>query len=274
MSSGSSAEVSKAFSQASQSLISNDGFAVVSIVKNVQILFYLLSSMQITSTLILINTTLPIHLYSTLQVMASCVFTYVPSWEEDNSHYEQPSLPLGLESHTQAEFLYLNQVPPYMFQRVRYSSNFILNASQSIILLVVMWGIYHLTRLLYRKLKASQNRTVAVNSARRLAFELAYNFVIKTHDAVFLNVVLSVILQIINPNFQSAFNSFSLLCAVLFILYFMRFYYKAFLRINYRKISDKKRMEQFIDKHSPLIEDIKFEQDLDLKKNKKICFCI
>ena len=229
------------------------------ILKKAQLLFYVLSSMQATAIPILINMSLPMHLYSSLQIMASCVFRYVPPWNEGNEKFQQPAILYGLRINTEAEFLYPDQEPPYMFQRVQFSSNFILNASHSLLTITLVWVLYYAVRMVYKRLKFVEGRKTAAQFKYRFYFVLANNFVLKTHEAVFLNLSLSIFLQCENFNFQSTFNIVSLLMAISTLLYLICFFHRIHKKVNHRKFLNDERISQFIDKYSPFIEDIQFQ---------------
>lgn len=68
--------------------------------------------MQITAVPILLNMTMPNHLYETLRLMSAFVYWHIPAWEEV-SQYEPPTLPFNIsvsELH-----LVSDQRPKYMF---------------------------------------------------------------------------------------------------------------------------------------------------------------
>lgn len=95
-----------------------------------------------------------------------------------------------------------------------------------------------------------------MDSKIRALYELAYNLLLKAHDSVFLNMSLGICLQLRNPNFQTFFNSLSLLVAVCLLAYLHKYF-----RILRGKISKPRavRKTQFvIDKYSHLIEEYKF----------------
>ena len=146
-----------------------------------------------------------------------------------------------------------------MFQRIRYSSNFLVNTFSSMMQILIFWAVYYIIRAVYRVFKLKMSRGRLLNSVFRLLFELAYNFVLKTHEAVFLNVSLSILLQLTNPNFRTVFNGMGVVVAVFCMVYFFAFFYKLNQKVN--KHVTKQKMAPFIDKYSPLIEDIKFEND-------------
>ena len=51
--------------------------------------------MQVTALPILLNISMPIHLYESLRLMSSFVYAYIPAWNE-NPPYVQPRLPFGV----------------------------------------------------------------------------------------------------------------------------------------------------------------------------------
>ncbi len=50
--------------------------------RKVSIVIYLLNSLQFTSGIILINTVLPINFYEVIKVYTSCMYSFIPDWEE------------------------------------------------------------------------------------------------------------------------------------------------------------------------------------------------
>ena len=199
---------------------------------------------------------MPLNLYETLRIFSSLVYWHIPEWGQTEP-YQPPELPYGIEP-SQA-YQYPDQIPPYMFQRIRYSSNFLVNTFSSVLQLAVIWVLYWMARVLYRRAKKRKSRGVLVNSLQRFLFKLGYNYVLKTHEAIFLNIFLSINLQIINPNFRTAFNGMGFVCAVGCLAYFIAFFYKIKQKVN--KYVSQHKLPFFVGKYSPLIEDIKFEND-------------
>ena len=119
--------------------------------------------------------------------------------------------------------------------------------------------MYLIARILYRRAKKRKSRGVLINSLQRFLFKLGYNYVLKTHEAIFLNIFLSINLQIINPSFRTVFNGMAFTCAIGCFAYFWGFFYKVKLKIS--KYVSQHKMPFFIGKYSPLIDDIKFEND-------------
>lgn len=74
-------QISRQLSDLSSSLASSDGGPVlVATLKSVEIVFFFLNSIQLTALPILLNITLPAHVYESLRVMSQFVFISVPGW--------------------------------------------------------------------------------------------------------------------------------------------------------------------------------------------------
>ena len=80
ISSGSSVEFSKSMGRSSEAILNQSRSSAVSTLKEIQLLFYILNSIQVTSIPILINMTMPMNLYETLRIFSSLVYWHIPAW--------------------------------------------------------------------------------------------------------------------------------------------------------------------------------------------------
>ena len=55
---------------------------ILSAMKKLYFLVYILSSLQLTAVFLLLNVYLPVNYYEVSRVLAGLVFSFIPGWEE------------------------------------------------------------------------------------------------------------------------------------------------------------------------------------------------
>ena len=256
LSDGSTLELSKSLSSASESLLKQDGNAIFNLLKDVQIFLYFINSIQATAIPLLLNTTYPIHLYETLRVISAFIFHSIPQWGE-NPPYTPPTLPF---KHAISEIQFFpNQEPGYMFQRIGYSSNFLLNTASNILYIVVLWVLYYAVRFRYITLKQLKGKIFVNRTWWRLYYEMSFNYLLKIHETIVLNFCLSFFLQLYKPDFHSVFNSISFLLLLFSTFYQALYYINIYVQIN--KPYLLRNTVAKIKKYSSMVEDLKFNEN-------------
>ena len=92
----SSAKLSKSLEKAAEDLLSSDEGQPINVFKRFSFILYFVNSIQLTSSLILLNVTWPQHTYATLRLISASVFMNIPEWGQ-NPAYQEPSFVFGLD---------------------------------------------------------------------------------------------------------------------------------------------------------------------------------
>ena len=188
--------------------------------------------------------------------MSAFVFNSIPAWNE-NPPYTPPTLPFN-KKISQVMF-FPNQEPGYMFARIRYSSSYLMNTSGNIFYLVVLWTVFYLIRVKYKKIKQMKGKIFVNRTWWRYFYELSFNYMLKIHETIVLNFWLSFFLQMYKPDFHTVFNSISFVCMVLCSGYYLKFKQVIYGRINKRYLW--RNIPYKLKKYGSMIDDVNFDQN-------------
>jgi hypothetical protein len=117
-----------------------------------------------------------------------------------------------------------------------------------------LWQIYRILQLI--KIKYYIKDEKYQESIFKIIKLFFYNVLISYYESNFLFISAAIVLQIINPDFSTVFNTISFFSMGFYVRHLFYFYISLYKSVNIRRIAGN--YKNTVDKYSILVEDIKF----------------
>ncbi|EAS02638.2 transmembrane protein, putative (macronuclear) [Tetrahymena thermophila SB210] len=204
------------------SLQSNSFF---SFIRYISIPLLFMNCLQPISTLLLINTVIPLKAHLLISQFASFVFPYTPVWINYNfnnmksNQYKSPSYNIY-----GSEVSVSDQQAFYPYQQMGISANFLVNITETLVLLAINGIVIGIMKYL----DDSNYKLFQGKNFYHYPISFFYNLL----EVRLIYILLSVFLQFTNMQFSNGLNGVSAIFSCIFFLAMMFFYYKTYQILN------------------------------------------
>ncbi|KAL4441968.1 hypothetical protein ABPG74_003719 [Tetrahymena malaccensis] len=213
------------FQYQQQLLNSLKGNAFFSFLRYISIPLFFMNCLQPISTLLLINTVIPLKAHLLISQFTSFVFPYTPNWINYNfnnmksNSYEAPSYNIyGSEVNIS------DQQAFFPYQQMGISTNFLINITETLVLLAINGIIIGIMKYLDN----SNHQFFQGKNYYHSAISFFYNLL----EVRLIYILISIFLQFTNLKFTNGLNGASAIFSFIFLLLFIFFFYKTYQILN------------------------------------------
>ena len=236
-------------------LLQSQNNVVIQVLKASYLQNYLIN-IHFIAQMMLVNLTIPQYWYELTKLVSSTIWLKIPNYMSYSPTYETPPLPIGRQID---ETTIPRQRPGGLLNQFSQSSNFLVNAFTGLACQAIFFMIFGLVGGLYRYKLRRMTPSELDKSYTGLFLRFSFSWVIKSYESTCLIVVISILLQFRNYNFETPLNTISFVCAILFTLKITGLFSYACYAINCPPRDARSRM-YMMTRFSSLIGDLRYEQ--------------